>query len=104
MRNRLATALIATAAAAALAGPVGAQASQGADDPAGHVRQESRQTTAASTSTSARKRTSTKHRHRHGRRHVRRADDNSAQRRAQGTDDSTTARRARGTDDGPNHS
>ena len=45
--NRLAKTLLATAAVAAFAAPVAAQASQGADDPAGHVRQESRQTVAA---------------------------------------------------------
>ena len=43
MKNRLAKTLLATAAIAAFAAPIGAQASQGADDPAGHLRQESRQ-------------------------------------------------------------
>ena len=79
MNNRLAKTLLATAAVAALAAPVAAQASQGADDPAGHVRQESRQTTATpptatpTTSTTAKQKTSDDNRGRHrGRRHGRR--------------------------------
>jgi hypothetical protein len=96
MNNRLAKTLLAAAAIAAFAGPVAAQASQGADDPAGHVRQESRQSAAAPTSTTAKQSAASKSRSRHarhhGRRHARRADDNSAQ------------RQVRGTDDGPNHS
>jgi Ni/Co efflux regulator RcnB len=100
MKNRLAKTLLATAAIAAFAAPMGAQARQGADDPAGHVRQESRQVVAAPAttkkasddSTTSRSRTEIRHRHRHGRRGaVRRAEDNS------------TVRHARGADDGPNH-
>ena len=76
-------------------------ASQGADDPAGHVRQESQQVASAPTTankasddnTTSRSRTQSRHRHRHGRRGtVRRAEDNSA------------VRHARSADDGPNHS
>ena len=99
MKNRLATTLLATAAIAALAAPIGAQASQGADDPAGHVRQESRQVVAAPTTaknasddnTTGRSRTQGRHHHRHG--HggtVRRVEDSGV-------------RHARGADDAPNH-
>lgn len=100
MKNRLAKTLLATAAIAAFAAPIGAQASQGADDPAGHVRQESRQVVSApvtskkasdDSTTSRRSRTQSRHRHRHGRRGaVRRGEDSGV-------------RRARGTDDGANH-
>ena len=99
MKNRLAKTLLATAAIAAFAAPIGAQASQGADDPTGHVRQESHQgasapanaTKASDDSTTSRSRTQTRHRHRHGRRGtVRRVEDSGA-------------RHARGADDGPNH-
>ena len=81
----------------ALAAPIGAEASQGADDPAGHVRQESRQLASAPTtakkasddSTTSRSRIQS--RHRHGRRGtVRRVEDSGV-------------RHARGADDGPNH-
>ena len=100
MKNRLARTLLATAAIAAFAAPMGAQARQGADDPAGHVRQESRQVVAAPATakkasddnTTSRSRTPSRHRHRHGRRGtVRRAEDNSR------------SVRARGADDAPNH-
>jgi Ni/Co efflux regulator RcnB len=91
MRNRLAKTVLAAAAVTAIALPAAAQARQGGDDPAGHVRHASHQT---STSASAHQ-----HRHRHGRRHVRRADDTAAARRA---DDNGGARRG-GADDGPNH-
>ena len=99
MKNRLAKTLLATAAIAAFAAPIGAQASQGADDPAGHVRQESRQAAtapatakkASDDNTTSRSRTETRHRHRHGRRGtVRRAED-------------TGVRHARGADDASNH-
>jgi hypothetical protein len=119
MRNRLSQTVLAAAAVAALAVPVGAQARQGADDPAGHVRHAPHQTAAAPAaatpatpaakpSTSMQSRTRHRHRGRHGRRHgghhaVRRAED-SAQRRGRGADDATAERRGRGTDDGPNHS
>ena len=100
MKNRLAKTLLATAAIAAFAAAIGAQASQGADDPAGHVRQESQQVASAPTTvkkasddnTTSRSRTQSRHRHRHGRRGtVRRAEDSGV-------------RHARGADDGPNHS
>jgi len=80
------------------AGP--AFARNGADDPAGHVRQESQQVASAPTTvkkasddnTTSRSRTQSRHRHRHGRRGtVRRAEDSGV-------------RHARGADDGPNHS
>jgi hypothetical protein len=99
MKNRLAKTLLATAALAAFAAPIGAQASQGADDPAGHVRQESRQVVSAPATTkkvsddntTSRSRAQSRHRHRHGRRGtVRRAEDSGV-------------RHARGADDGPNH-
>jgi hypothetical protein len=85
MRNRLAKTLLAAVTVTAIAMPAAAQARQGGDDPAGHVRHASHQT-------------STAH-HRHARRHVRRADDSAAARRA---DDNGGARRG-GADDGPNH-
>jgi Ni/Co efflux regulator RcnB len=92
MKNRLAKTLLATAAIAAFAAPVGAQARQGADDPAGHVRHASHQTTARSSSAGEhRSRTRDRHRHRHGGRHHRNDD------RLAGP------RRGGGTDDGPNH-
>ena len=112
MRNRLSQTVLAAAAVAALAVPVGAQARQGADDPAGHVRHAVHQTAAApvaatpavpaAKSTASTSRSRNRHRGRHGRRHARRADD-SAQRRGRGADDATAERRGRGTDDGPNH-
>ena len=90
MKNRLAKTLLATAAIAALAVPVGAQARQGADDPAGHVRHAAHHTTTMS-ATASKHRTQTRDRHRHGGRHNR-------------SDDSLSGhRRGRGTDDGPNH-
>jgi hypothetical protein len=92
MRSRLAKTLLTAATVAAVALPAGAQARQGADDPAGHVRHAAHQT--AATPASAHK-----HRHRHGRRHARRADDSAAARR---TDDRGGQRRG-GADDGPNH-
>jgi hypothetical protein len=91
MRNRLAKTVLATATVMAIALPAGAQAKNGADDPAGHVRHAAHQT---ATPASAHH-----HRHRHGRRHVRRADDSAAARRV---DDNGGARRG-GADDGPNH-
>jgi hypothetical protein len=101
MTNRIAKTLLATAAVAALALPAGAQAKNGADDPAGHVRHAAHQTTTAGAQSQSR----TRHRHRHGRRHVRRADDNSiaAQRRSRGADDALGHVRG-GADDGLNHS
>src|SRR5947208_17096885 len=114
MNNRFAKTLLATAAVAALAVPVAAQASQGADDPAGHVRQESQAVVAPTSATpspvAVKKMSDDKggrrQARRHGRRHGRRADDSAAQRRARGADDNSpaTERRGRGTDDGPNHS
>jgi hypothetical protein len=89
MKNRLAKTLLATTAIAAFALPAGAQARHGADDPAGHVRHASHQTTAKSSS--AEHHTRTRDRHRHGARHDRNDD------RVSGH------RRGRGTDDGPNH-
>jgi hypothetical protein len=120
MRNRLSQTVLAATAIAALAVPVGAQARQGADDPAGHVRHAPHQTApapapaaaapatatpAAQKSTSSRSRNRHRGRHgrRHGRNHVRRADDRT-QIRGRGADDATAERRGRGTDDGPNHS
>jgi Ni/Co efflux regulator RcnB len=87
MRNRLTKTLLAAATIAAVALPAGAQARQGADDPAGHVRHAAHQTATSPHQS--------RHRHRH---HHRRADDNS---RARGADDNG-ARRG-GADDGPNH-
>jgi Ni/Co efflux regulator RcnB len=101
MKNRLAKILLSAAAVAAFAAPVGAQARQGGDDPAGHVRHAAHTTSTTTTQTATR----TRHRHRHhGRHQTRRADDSSVQRRGRGADDGTTERRGRGTDDGPNHS
>lgn len=79
MRNRLLKTVLATATVAAVALPAGAQARQGSDDPAGHVRNAAHQT---ATTHQSRER----HRHRHGR----------------GTDDLLRAARG-GADDGPNH-
>jgi Spy/CpxP family protein refolding chaperone len=78
MRNRITKTLLAAATIAAVALPAGAQAKQGADDPAGHVRQAAHQTRHH-------------HRHHHANRGVRRhgADDNGVRRG--------------GADDGPNH-
>jgi|SoiMethySBSTD1v2_1073268.scaffolds.fasta_scaffold988964_2 Ni/Co efflux regulator RcnB len=96
MKNRLAKTLLATAAVAAFAAPVAAQAKHGADDPAGHVRHAVHQTTASKASTHQQR-----ERERHGRRHARRADD---RRHGRGTDDRLAGQRqGRGTDDGPNH-
>jgi hypothetical protein len=79
MRNRLTKTLLATAAVAAVALPAGAQAKQGADDPAGHVRHAVHHS-AVSHGT----RELHHHRHRHG------------------ADDNTTLRRG-GADDGADH-
>ena len=90
MKNRLAKTLLATATVAALAAPMAAQAKQGADDPAGHVRHAVHQTTASKASAHQQR-----ERERHGRlarHHARRADDRVA-----------GHRHGRGTDDGPNH-
>jgi hypothetical protein len=102
MKNRLAKTLLATAAIAAFAAPVGAQARQGADDPAGHVRHASHQTTAKSAA-AAKHHTKTRDRHRHGVRHHRSDDRVSGHRHGRGSDDATNERHGRGTDDGPNH-
>jgi Spy/CpxP family protein refolding chaperone len=75
MRYRITKTLLAAATIAAVAVPAGAQAKQGADDPAGHVRHAAHQTAHHS-----------RHHHRH---HHRRADDNGVRRG--------------GADDGPNH-
>jgi Ni/Co efflux regulator RcnB len=95
MRNRLTKTILAAATIAAVALPAGAQAKQGADDPAGHVRHASHQT-----ATSAHQ---SRHRHHHANRGVRRhgADDNRGVRR-HGADDNRGVRRG-GADDGPNH-
>jgi len=91
--NRLAKTLLTLTTVLALAIPAAAQAKNGADDPAGHVRH------AVHTTTKAKTHTQTRHRHRHGRKAtVRRADDNTARR---GLDDNSTTRG--GNDDGPNH-
>ncbi|MEA2382560.1 MAG: hypothetical protein QOH72_2531 [Solirubrobacteraceae bacterium] len=82
MRNRLAKTVLAAAAVTAIALPAGAQARQGGDDPAGHVRHAAHTSTASAAAHH--------HRHRHGVRHVRGADDNGGARRG-------------GADDGPNH-
>ena len=102
MRSRIVKTLLTAATVAAVAVPAGAQARQGADDPAGHVRHAVHQTAA--------KPSAAHHaRHRHGRRHARRADDSAAARRADDNggarraDDNGGARRG-GADDGPNHS
>jgi hypothetical protein len=116
MTTRLSKTVLAAAAIAAFAVPVGAQAKQGADDPAGHVRHAPHQTAAAPAaspaakkSTASTSRSRSRHRgqhgnhgHRYGRHHTRRADDRT-QVRGRGADDATTERRGRGTDDGPNH-
>ncbi|MEA2226754.1 MAG: hypothetical protein QOF04_384, partial [Solirubrobacteraceae bacterium] len=81
--------ILAAAAVTALAVPAGAQAKNGADDPAGHVRHSSHQTSSSSSSASHKSRS--RHRGRHHSRH-----------HARGTDDHG-GRRGRGTDDGPNH-
>jgi hypothetical protein len=86
MRNLTKT-LLAAATIAAVALPAGAQAKNGADDPAGHVRHAAHQTATGAHQA--------RHHHRH---HHRRADDNG---RARGADDNG-ARRG-GADDGPNH-
>ena len=92
MKNRLAKPLLATATVAALAAPMAAQAKQGADDPAGHVRHAVHQTTTSKAGT---------HQQRERERHGRRADD---RRHGRGTDDRVAGQRqGRGTDDGPNH-
>ena len=89
MKNRLAKTLLAGAAVAALAVPAAAQASHGADDPAGHVRHAAHTTTVSSA-----KAHQQRERERHGRRHARRSDDRVAgHRHGRG-----------GADDGPNHS
>jgi Ni/Co efflux regulator RcnB len=79
MRNRLTKTLLATAAVAVVALPAGAQARQGGDDPAGHVRHAVHRT-----AVSHHTRDRHQHRHRHG------------------ADDDTTLRHG-GADDGPNH-
>jgi hypothetical protein len=71
--------LLATATIAAVALPAGAQAKQGADDPAGHVRHAAHQTATREHQA----------RHRHHRHHHRAADDNGVRRG--------------GADDGANH-
>jgi Ni/Co efflux regulator RcnB len=78
MRNRITKTVLAAATIAAVALPAGAQAKNGADDPAGHVRHAAHQTRHH-------------HRHHHANRGVRRhgADDNGVRRG--------------GADDGPNH-
>jgi Ni/Co efflux regulator RcnB len=86
MRNRLAKTLLASLTVAAVALPAGAQARQGNDDPAGHVRHVAHQT-----ATSAHQHRE-RHRHRHGNRGVRR----------HGNDDNRGVRRG-GADDGANH-
>jgi len=92
MKNRLAKTLLATATIAALAAPMAAQAKQGADDPAGHVRHAVHQTTASKAGAHQQR-----ERERHGRRHARH--------HARGADDSVAGHhQGRGTDDGPNHS
>ena len=85
MRNRITKTLLAAAMITAVAVPAGAQAKQGADDPAGHVRHAAHQTAHQS-----------RHHHRH---HHRRADD--GRRHARGADDNGVRRG--GADDGPNH-
>jgi hypothetical protein len=79
MRNRLMKTLLAATTIAAVALPAGAQAKNGADDPAGHVRHASHQT--ANSAHHAR--------HRHHRHHHSTADDNGVRRG--------------GADDGANH-
>jgi hypothetical protein len=106
--NRLTKTLVTGAAIAAMAIPAVAQAKQGADDPAGHVRQAVTTTTAKAPGAAAKKKADDngrgRHRHRHGRRQgVRRADDNSVRRQGRGADDVTPEVRGGGADDGPNH-
>jgi hypothetical protein len=96
MRNRIAKTALAAATVMAIALPAGAQARQGADDPAGHVRHAAHQTAA----TPAKAHTE---RHRHGRRHARRADDSAARRAAAHRADERGGARRGGADDGPNH-
>jgi hypothetical protein len=62
MRNRLAKTLLATLTIAAVAVPAGAQAKNGADDPAGHVRHAVHATATAKAKV---------HHHRHGHHHAR---------------------------------
>ena len=109
MTNRFTKALLATAAVAAMALPTAAQAKQGNDDPAGHVRHAATVTVAAKP---AAKKAAAKnddksrgrHRRRHGRRAtVRRAEDNAARRQSRGADDLVVEVRGGGQDDGPNH-
>jgi hypothetical protein len=88
MRTRLMKTLLATATVAAVALPAGAQARQGADDPAGHVRHAAHQTATSAHQNRERHR----HRHHHSNRGVRR----------HGADDNRGVRRG-GADDGPNH-
>jgi hypothetical protein len=104
VKNRLPKILLATAAIAAFAVPVGAQARQGADDPSGHVRHAAHHTAATASSSAVKHRTQTRDRHRHGGRHDRNDDRVAGHRRGRGSDDATNERRGRGTDDGPNHS
>jgi hypothetical protein len=87
MQNRLTKTLLASLTIAAVALPAGAQARQGGDDPAGHVRHAAHQTV-----TSA-------HQSRERHRHARRADD--LRRHVRGADDSGVRRG--GANDGPNH-
>jgi ABC-type sugar transport system substrate-binding protein len=116
MTSRLAKTLLATAAVAAMAIPAGAQAKQGADDPAGHVRHAPHTTVVTTPTATAQKKAAkkaakkassksrTRNRHRHGRRNgVRRAEDNSARRQGRGADDLVVEVRGGGQDDGPNH-
>jgi len=89
MRNRLTKTLLASLTIAAVALPAGAQARQGSDDPAGHVRHAAHQTVTSAHQSRER------HHHRHGRR----ADD--LRRHVRGADDNGVRRG--GADDGPNH-
>jgi Ni/Co efflux regulator RcnB len=89
MRNRLTKTLLAAATIAAVALPAGAQARQGADDAAGHVRHAAHQT--ATSAHQSRERHRHRHHH-HANRGVRR----------HGADDNRGIRRG-GADDGPNH-
>ena len=90
MRSPLTKTLIASLTVAAVALPAGAQARQGADDPAGHVRHAAHQTVTSGHQSRER------HRHRRGRRS---ADDRGVRRDGAGDH---RVRRA-GADDGPNH-
>jgi hypothetical protein len=89
MRNRITKTLLAAATIAAVALPAGAQAKNGADDPAGHVRHAAHQT--------ARSAHQSRHHHRHHRHHH--ADRGV---RRHGADNNRGVRRG-GADDGPNH-